>query len=201
MSFLRKPFKKLKDLNINASGEESGDSLPGRGSGSSTPKRSNSKLKFADDTRDASGTSTPDPRRRSRDLIQEERQRRSMDKERLKAEQKKRQQLARIASDNFMREGPEEITSLYRPFSMNMSKRWNHENRQLFKELDFESQCCMRPFSAHLANPQRREGGPSHYLPRSYPYHSQDECQAGLHRLPATNDNDSGSAAEFPASF
>lgn len=61
-----------------------------------------------------------------------------MDKERLKVEQKKRQQLARIASENFMREGPEEVTSLYRPFSMNMSKRWNHENRQLFKELDFE---------------------------------------------------------------
>lgn len=137
MSFLRKPFKKLKDLNINASGDESsGGSAPG------TPKRSNSKLKFAEGTNDASGTTTPteqDPRRRSRDLIQEERQRRSMDKERLKVEQKRRQQLARIASENFMRDGPEEITSLYRPFSMNMSKRWNHENRQLFKEFDFES--------------------------------------------------------------
>lgn len=140
MSFLTKPFKKLKDLNINASGDES----EGKRSGTSTPKRSDSKLKFAEGAASPSGTSTPpESHRRSRDLIQEERQRRSMDKERLKVEQKKRQQLARIASENFMREGPEEITSLYRPFSMNMSKRWNHENRQLFKELDFERQCPM----------------------------------------------------------
>jgi hypothetical protein len=152
MSFLRKPFKKLKELNLNASGEESSDSLPGRGSGASTPRRSNSKLKFAEGVHDASGSQSPDPRRRSRDLIQEERQRRSMDKERLKVEQKKRQQLARIASENFMREGPEEITALYRPFSMNMSKRWNHENRQLFKELDFARQFPIAsPFQSYGA--------------------------------------------------
>lgn len=136
MSSLKKALRKLKEFNPNAPSTDSSENQSRSGS----PKRSNSKLKFAEGTRDASGASSPDPRRRSRDLIQEERQRRSMDKERLKVEQKKRHQLARLASDNFMKEGPEEITNLYRPFSMNMSKRWNHEHRQLFKELDFESQ-------------------------------------------------------------
>jgi aspartyl-tRNA synthetase len=63
-----------------------------------------------------------------------------MDKERIKLEQKRRQQLARIESENFLKEGPEDITKLYRPFSMNMSKYRNHEKRTLFKELDFASQ-------------------------------------------------------------
>jgi ergosteryl-3beta-O-L-aspartate synthase len=135
MSFLKKPFRKFKDLNYNSSGIESGDNK-----GDASPRHSLSKLRFGESAEDSNGTTSPDPHRRTRDLIQEERQRRSMDKERLKAEQKKRQQLARLASDNFMKEGPQDVTALYRPFSMNMSKRWNHENRQLFKDLDFASQ-------------------------------------------------------------
>jgi hypothetical protein len=62
-----------------------------------------------------------------------------MDKERGKIEEKKRQQLARIESARFMEEGPPELTKLYRPFSMNMSKRWDHDPRLLFKDLNFES--------------------------------------------------------------
>lgn len=138
MSFLKKPFRKLKELNANLSGNDSEDTLTGKEAGIlGTPRRSTSK--FSDGVADPNIPSSPDPRRRSRDLIQEEKQRRSVDKERLKTEQKKRQQLARIASDNFMMEGPQDVVALYRPFSMNMSKRWNHENRKLFKELDFAS--------------------------------------------------------------
>lgn len=142
MSFLKKSLRKLKEINSNPAENEADDPLTGREAGIlGTPKRSmSSKLRFANGVADPNVPSSPDPNRRSRDLIQEERQRRSMDKERLKAEQKKRQQLNRIASDNFMAEGPQELTALYRPFSMNMSKRWNHENRKLFKELDFASQ-------------------------------------------------------------
>jgi ergosteryl-3beta-O-L-aspartate synthase len=139
MSFLRKPFRKLKDFNPNSSGNGSSDSKGDAGTAGS-PRHSLSKLRFGESAEHANGTTSPDPHRRTRDLIQEERQRRSIDKERLKAEQKKRQQLARIESDNFMKEGPQDVTNLYRPFSMNMSKRWNHENRQLFKDLDFASQ-------------------------------------------------------------
>jgi hypothetical protein len=140
MSFFKKPFRKLKELNANLSGNDSSeDTVTGKEAGIlGTPRRSTSK--FTDGVTDPSIRSSPDPRRRSRDLIQEEKQRRSMDKERLKTEQKKKQQLARIASDTFMMEGPQDLIDLYRPFSMNMSKRWNHENRKLFKELDFASQ-------------------------------------------------------------
>jgi len=61
-----------------------------------------------------------------------------MDKERKKVEEKKRLQLAKIESANFLEHGPEELTRLYRPFSMNQSKRRTGENRVLFKELNFE---------------------------------------------------------------
>jgi aspartyl-tRNA synthetase len=138
MSFLKKPFRKLRDFSNN-SASNSSDTLPGKEDASNgSPIRSTEKV--PNGSGPASGTSTPDPRRRSRDLIQEERYRRSMDKERIKLEQKRRQQLARIESENFLKEGPEDITKLYRPFSMNMSKYRNHEKRTLFKELDFASQ-------------------------------------------------------------
>lgn len=63
-----------------------------------------------------------------------------MDKERVKAEHKKRESMARIEDEKFLTEGPPELTKLYRPYSMNMSKRWNHENRVLFKDLDLTSE-------------------------------------------------------------
>ena len=62
-----------------------------------------------------------------------------MDKQRAKAETRKRETLARIEDEKFLEEGPPDMTRLYKPFSMNMSKNWNHENRILFKNLDFES--------------------------------------------------------------
>ncbi len=64
-----------------------------------------------------------------------------MDKERVKIENKKREIMAKIEDERFIKEGPPELTKLYRPYSMNMSKRWNHENRILFKDVDWESMC------------------------------------------------------------
>ncbi|RQM08528.1 hypothetical protein DH86_00000243 [Scytalidium sp. 3C] len=84
-----------------------------------------------------SGANTPDSRRRSREQIREERVRRSLDKERSKAEAKKRQSLARMEEERFLEEGPENMTRLYKPFSMNMSKHRDNQARVLFKELDF----------------------------------------------------------------
>jgi hypothetical protein len=78
-------------------------------------------------------------RGRVREIIAAERARRSMDKERVKAENKKRQSMARIEDERFLQVGPPDLTKLYRPYSMNMSKRWTREHRVLFKELDFAS--------------------------------------------------------------
>jgi hypothetical protein len=79
-----------------------------------------------------------DSRRTSQDAVRAEKHRRSLDKQRVKIEEQKRQQLKRIESEAFMENGPEEMTKLYRPFSMNQSKHWNHEHRVLFKQLNFE---------------------------------------------------------------
>lgn len=70
-----------------------------------------------------------------------------MDRERAKAEKKKLESMARIEDERFLKEGPPMLTKLYRPFSMNQSKRWTHEDRLLFKDLDWESGC---PFPKEL---------------------------------------------------
>jgi aspartyl-tRNA synthetase len=133
MSFLKKPLDRLKGLNRSATIKKDKDST------SSTPSKEEGLDSPANGFEKSNGSNTPDDRRRSQDLLQKERERRSMDKERHKIEEKKRQTLARIESENFIREGPPELTKLYRPYSMNMSKNWNHEHRILFKEIDFAS--------------------------------------------------------------
>ena len=143
MSFLAKRLKKLKVLGNNESSEDqSTDSLPSKfegvnsnaGSGTDTPP-----------TNGTNGTSTPrlngDSKRQSREVIEAERVRKSLDKERLKTEKKKRQSLAKIEDERFLKEGPPQLTKLYRPYSMNQSKRWTHEDRLLFKNIDWESKC------------------------------------------------------------
>lgn len=136
MSFLKKPFKKLKDLNSSSEKDKVSE-------GSTTPSKEEPTID-SPIARNGSIKAGPngsklsiDERRRSQEVMKEEKLRRSMDKERNKAEAKKRATLARIESENFMREGPPDLTKLYRPYSMNMSKNWNHEHRILFKEIDF----------------------------------------------------------------
>ncbi|RAL59279.1 hypothetical protein DID88_006993 [Monilinia fructigena] len=58
-------------------------------------------------------------------------------KERVKAENKKKQSLARIEAEKFLNEGPEALTQLYRPYSMIQSKHWKHEERALFKNINW----------------------------------------------------------------
>jgi hypothetical protein len=129
MSFLKKPFKKLKEINTSSNNSTDSDT-PDKNSGINTP------------VLNGNGSSTPtngENKRQSREIIQADKIRRSMDKERLKAETKKRESMARIEDEKFIQEGPPELTKLYRPYSMNMSNRWNHENRILFKDLDLLS--------------------------------------------------------------
>lgn len=143
MSFLTKRLKKLKVLGSNDwSDDQSIDSMPSKveginsnaGSGTDTPP-----------TNGTNGTSTPrlngDSKRQSREVIEAERARKSLDKGRLKAEKKKRQSMAKIEDERFLKEGPPQLTKLYRPYSMNQSKRWTHEDRLLFKSIDWESKC------------------------------------------------------------
>ncbi|KAL2075134.1 hypothetical protein VTL71DRAFT_76 [Oculimacula yallundae] len=141
MNILKKPFRKLKDL-----GHGGSDSVPAKtdtdsasssvnGIGTPTNGKTNGKT---NGNGHAVAGSDVDSRRQSREIIHAERERRSIDKQRVKAETKKRETLARIEDEKFLEEGPPDMTKLYRPFSMNMSKNWNHENRVLFKNLDFE---------------------------------------------------------------
>jgi ergosteryl-3beta-O-L-aspartate synthase len=152
MSFLKKPFRKLKDIgNSNSAVDKSitEKSIPSKveginsstGSGTDSP---NGKPNGAS-TPVTNGTSTPklngDSKRQSREAILAERARKSMDRERAKVETKKRESMARIEDERFLQEGPPSLTKLYRPYSMNQSKRWTHEDRLLFKNLDWESAC------------------------------------------------------------
>jgi len=128
MSFLKKPFQKLKERSHRQSGDFSETKDVKENSINGTPN----------------GVDTPDEKRQSREVLREEKNRRSIDKERNKVEAMKRAQLARIESENFLRTGPVDMTKLYKPFSMNQSKNWNHEPRILFKDIDFASKSPLR---------------------------------------------------------
>ncbi|KAK2627375.1 hypothetical protein QTJ16_003341 [Diplocarpon rosae] len=151
MSFLKKPLRKLRDVSNNiASGSLPGKSTsdstsaspfassPASASGNSTPTNGHANGHANDNGNGNGHAANPDSRRQSREVIKEQKQRRSVDKQRAKAESRKRESMARIEDEKFLQEGPANMTRLYRPYSMNMSKRWNHENRLLFKDLDFE---------------------------------------------------------------
>lgn len=181
MSFIKKHIKKLK----GDSPPSSSDEQPGKeegiagftnngkpkeenntgitGIGKSKPQKTNSWKIIGRKSTDLSrqsmdGSSTPDPKRQSQELSRDNRERRSLDKERNKIEAIKRVQLARIESAAFMETGPEEMTKLYRPFSMNQSKRRTHETRVLFKELNFAGMSGSLKFSLNTNIMLENEG-------------------------------------------
>lgn len=127
MSFLKKPFQKLK--------EKAGRSSSDLGDSDHTIKEEVSNGHGGLES--PNGSAPDETRRQSREVLREQKARRSMDKEKLKIEALKRTQLSRIESENFRASGPPELTKLYKPYSMNMSKNWNHENRVLFKDIDW----------------------------------------------------------------
>lgn len=155
MSFLKKPFRKLTGLKTLDHDQTKAEPIisPSSSSNTNTSASNNSPItngKSSNGSATPNGSTTPpEDRRKSREAIREERARRSLDKERQKIEAKKRQTMRRIESENFMRDAPPELTKLYKPFSMNMSKRWNHENRRLFKDLDFASKSHPDAFRLH----------------------------------------------------
>jgi hypothetical protein len=137
MSFLKKPFKKIKDLKKDKdSGDDSIAMKTEHTSGTSTPQSA-----IENGATNGHGIMAPlngNSVRQSSENVRADKQRRSLDRARVKAENKKRESMARIDDEKFLEEGPPELTKLYRPYSMNQSKRWNHENRVLFKEMNFE---------------------------------------------------------------
>jgi valyl-tRNA synthetase len=136
MSFLKKPFKKIKNLGKDTDSDDGIVTKTDHASGTSTPQSVTE-----NGTANGHGTVAPlngNSVRQSSENVRADKQRRSLDKARVKAENKKRESMARIDDEKFLEEGPPELTQLYRPYSMNQSKRWNHENRVLFKELNFE---------------------------------------------------------------
>jgi hypothetical protein len=159
MSFLKKPLRKLTgslraDKPNDLQDKEEGFATPTK---NGSPKNGSLLGKIGNGT--PSGASTPpDDKRKSREVMREEKDRRSMDKERSKVEARKRQSMRRIESEAFMRDAPPELTKLYKPYSMNMSKRWNHENRVLFKDLDFASKLRLAPPERHALRRSLRTG-------------------------------------------
>lgn len=143
MSFLKKPFRKLRDVSqshlsndsVASKTDSAASSTSGTGTGTGTATPTNG---VTNGIGQLDGVDV-DSRRQSREVIAAQRERRSVDKQRAKAETKKRLSMARIEDEKFLQEAPPDMTKLYRPYSMNMSKRWNHENRLLFKEIDWES--------------------------------------------------------------
>jgi hypothetical protein len=162
MSFLKKPLRRLKDFGSSSDVTDTTDStssVPSKaeglnGNGKNTPSASSTplaalngnSLKLAlngalggSPKRSGSGRSTPeDSRRQSREILRAEKQQQAMEKERKKKETKLRETMARIEDEKFLREGPPQLTKLYKPFSMNMSKTRGTQDRVLFKEIDFK---------------------------------------------------------------
>ncbi|KAB8296690.1 hypothetical protein EYC80_002112 [Monilinia laxa] len=144
MSALKKRLSKLipdrinKNSNGNSSSSENVPTVPSKEEGIESPSTPNGASTSATPRND--GAQTPErsnSRRVSREVIEQNRVRKSVDKERVKAENKKKQSLARIEDEKFLKEGPEALTQLYRPYSMIQSKHWRHEERALFKNINW----------------------------------------------------------------
>ena len=141
MSFFKKPLRRL----TGSLKHDKRNDLQDKEDGFETPTKNGSTAisilgKIGNGNGTPSGASTPpDDKRKAQEGLRDDKVRRSVDKERSKIEARKRQSMRRIESEAFMRDAPPELTKLYKPYSMNMSKRWNHESRILFKDLDFSS--------------------------------------------------------------
>jgi hypothetical protein len=72
--------------------------------------------------------------------IAEERRKRSESRRRKSAQNKNRDATSRRIDPKFLEVGEEVGVDLYKPFSMNMSKRREHGDRILFKNLDMISE-------------------------------------------------------------
>jgi len=139
MSFLKKPFRRLKDFGSSSDVTDTTDttdttsSVPSKTEGlngtvkntpsaSSTPLAAlnGNSLKLAlngalggTPRRSGSGRSTPeDSRRQSREILRAEKQQQTMEKERKKKETKLRETMARIEDEKFLREAYQALQTI-----------------------------------------------------------------------------------------
>jgi hypothetical protein len=75
---------------------------------------------------------------------QEAKQQKDEERQKIKTDTKHREEMVKKNEVDFLHDGPEELTSLYKPISMNMSKSWPREARFMLRDLDTE--CAMIPF-------------------------------------------------------
>lgn len=120
MDLIKKPFTKLKQLG-----------------GSGSPSRSSS-MDVTRETADASPSSIP-AHHPEQAQVDAAKHKRSEEAKHRKHEAKREQDEFRKQDEKFLREGPEELTRLYRPLSLNMSKKRDYEMRFKFGDLDIES--------------------------------------------------------------
>jgi hypothetical protein len=115
------------------------DKIKGLGSESSLSGSSRSSSKEREKANGSNGSASPptNPKYRPHDEIVTERIRRSEDK--LKRRSNSVKSMSKRRDEIFLEEGPEELTKLYKPLSMNMSRRRNYAERFSFKDLDIES--------------------------------------------------------------
>ena len=128
--FLKKPFQKIKDLNNAATGSRS-----------SSPERRSIQ---AGEENEANGALVNGNAPHS-----DGKARKNDSKKANSRESSNGHPCSKKIDQSFMEVGPEDEAALYKPLSMNMSKRKGTYERFLFKDLDVQSKC------------------PSTFLPRS----------------------------------
>lgn len=161
MSFLKKPFKKIRDhipgSTHDATGTETPKTepeVPSKEEGFATPSAGDetppiaaaaspsSRFPFSLGS-DSARASREIPRDGNKDRKSLDKTRRSMDKVRksmdkaTRGEQRKIHSLARLESERYMATAPDGLVKLYRPMSMNQSKDWQHAERRPFRDLNF----------------------------------------------------------------
>jgi hypothetical protein len=125
LNVIRKPLAKLKRLK--------------------QPSQSSERLYT--DGQKANGTATANGPQKKHDAkeIAEERRKRSASRKRKNARHTNRDAVSKWINQKFMEMEEEDGAALYKPFSMNMSKRRENEERFLFKDLDVTGKGFFRP--------------------------------------------------------
>lgn len=75
----------------------------------------------------------------------------SIERSRSKADKRQKEHLAKKREEDFLKNGPEEVIALYKPLSMNMSKKWTHEERFDFKNFDQEGKIIMPLINSQIS--------------------------------------------------
>jgi hypothetical protein len=130
LNLIRKPLEKLKSLNHSSASSRSA---------SVDREKTNSTVKL-------NGASKE---RRSAEIA-EGRRKRSESRKRKSVQLNNRDAVSKRIDPKFMDVGQEEGAMLYRPLSMNMSKRREGAERVLFKNLDMTSTNLFFVSSSHL---------------------------------------------------